>query len=724
MKKRVFLLILLMVLCWTGLARAGNKVVLFVMDGVNWQEIQQVETPNYDQLVVSGAVGLMNAKTAGSLEPVDTYLTIGSGDYARGANKAGRLSFNRNERWQGTAIEDIYKRRIGHLDESATIANIQLAQLKRANQSSSYQAQVGQLGTSLAAEGLRLTVLGNADTANKYRRQIALLGINEYGTINQGDIGHQTTKMVNQYPSSYLTNKSYLMDQFNKYYNQSDLLIVESGFTSRIEAVKSDLLAAKFKERKREAIKQADGLLGAIKQQLDFKSDYLIVVAPTPAQEYIKEGYKLSWTLVEGPTINSGLLTTGTTKQEGLITNLDLLPTIYSYLVDNNDHQFVGQGITTISRDNNIDYLNNLNEQIKTIFAWRPVVVKQFIVLQIIILSLIGFNLLTKNRLVAAKNWIIYAVLTVNWLPVFFIFSIFFVNLTLMTTIFFWLASSLLLAYLTYKIDLKKPLVGLIIPNLLIAGTLIIDLWTNAQLLKVSILGYSPVVGARYYGIGNEYMGLLIGTTIVVITLFFEIRSRIYNKLAVVSFLLLIITIGAPSLGANFGGLISSSLISVLTYFYLHDYNLNFIAVLKVLLSVVLIVSIMIFFDINSATKSHLSRVIVRIGESGWQELVKIIYRKLAINLRLLQWTIWTKVLLAFVFVLVVLFKHPQGITAKLVAEYPYFSAGFKALLWGSFVAGAVNDSGVVVVATLLLVPVFVLIYLVFSERLLEKEGN
>ena len=46
------------------------------------------------------------------------------------------------------------------------------------------------------------------------------------------------------------------------------------------------------------------------------------------------------------------------------------------------------------------------------------------------------------------------------------------------------------------------------------AGTILIDLVNASYLQKQSILGYDPIVGARFYGIGNEYMGVLIGSLI------------------------------------------------------------------------------------------------------------------------------------------------------------------------------------------------------------------
>ncbi|MFO7819611.1 MAG: hypothetical protein R6V17_05160, partial [Halanaerobacter sp.] len=723
MKKKVLLIIFLLIICWAEGVNAANRVVLLIVDGVNWQEWQRVDTPHFRSLAEQGAAALMNARTADDLEPVDTYLTIGSGKRACGS-AIGRLNFNFGEEWQDEKAENIYQRRVGVLEDETAVVAPNLAQLRRDNQRSPYQAKVGNLGTILARNNLKIAVLGNADTANSYRRQVALLGINKYGIIKQGDIGRQSNQLVSQYPSQYFTNISYMGHKLKEYLLTNDLVIVESGSTSRIEAIKDNLMPQKFNESKEKAIKRADSLIGEIKSELDFERDHLILLAPTPAKEYMQQGYKLSWVLIRGPGVKSGLLSSGTTKQLGLVTNLDILATIYNYLVKDPKLNFTGQKITATSSVHAVDYLNRLNEEIRTIFSWRSLVVKLFIALQIFMILLIACSLIYKDRITIKKEFLFYPILVINWLPVFFILSKFFTAYSLALTLLIWIGGSLGLTWFSYRVFAKDQFSILILPNLLTASLLIIDLWRGGDLLKVSILSYSPVIGARYYGIGNEYMGLLIGITIVLLTLFFELKDEVNNKLLITISALLIITIAAPSLGANFGGLLAAVLTTLLSYVYLNELKFNLKTFFKVSLTGLIVILSLLIFDMSTGARSHFARLFLRLQEGGWGTLLMIIKRKLAINLRLLEWTIWSKVLLTFVLILFLLFKHPQGLISKLVDKYHYFSAGFKALLWGSLAAGIINDSGVVVVATLLMIPVFTLLYLVLLEIYFPKEGN
>ena len=42
-----------------------------------------------------------------------------------------------------------------------------------------------------------------------------------------------------------------------------------------------------------------------------------------------------------------------------------------------------------------------------------------------------------------------------------------------------------------------------------------IDTVTGSSLMRFSFLGYDPIGGARFYGLGNEYMGIMIGALIM-----------------------------------------------------------------------------------------------------------------------------------------------------------------------------------------------------------------
>ncbi|PRX21677.1 hypothetical protein BX659_13119 [Orenia metallireducens] len=716
MKRTVFLLmVLIMIFSIQIKSEAIEKnFVIFVMDGVSLSEIKSAQTPNLDSLIDAGAIALTNTRTAGSLEPKDAYLTIGAGDRAR-TGVSAYLNFNIDEDYKGTNVKELYSMRTGRLDFEAQMLNIELARLIATNEKSDYQAKVGQLADKLAEKSLTLAVLGNADIWQQPRRHIAMLGINKYGLISKGDIGQKMLLASDQYPSAYITNQDYLLDKFDKLVDQTDLLIIESGDTSRVEAVKSLLLEERFLAEKKRSIERVDKLLGRVSRRLDFNRDYLFVLIPTPSKRAVAEGEKLSLSLLVGPD-SKGLLRSATTKRAGLISNLDIAPTIYSYL-GGQEETFTGSAVEAVSSNKSIDYLIGLNQRIEKTFAWRPILIKGFILLQIITLFLVAFIILYKKSSERLKKVVKYLLLSLLWIPLLFLLSKYFLAWNLILVILFIISLSFLLTYCLLRLT-RNELIHIWVISTLTWLLLAIDLWTGANLIKLSVLGYSPVIGARFYGIGNEFMGIIIGAGIISLTIFKEFRKGFSLKLLILSFFFLIVTVGHPNLGANFGGLITTIVVSSATYFYLKGYNLNLKVLFKITIILVAIVSLIVYLDTQGvgANQTHLANTIAEIRREGLGTLINIIYRKISMNLKLLRWTIWTRVLLSFVIILIILFKRPRGVIRDIIDNYGDLAAAFKALIIGSIVTMVVNDSGVVAAATLLLFPIFTLLYLVLNR--------
>ncbi|EPZ59179.1 putative membrane protein [[Clostridium] sordellii ATCC 9714] len=54
---------------------------------------------------------------------------------------------------------------------------------------------------------------------------------------------------------------------------------------------------------------------------------------------------------------------------------------------------------------------------------------------------------------------------------------------------------------------------------------IILDSLLGSYLMKNSIMSYDAIVGARYYGIGNEYQGITIGSSIIAMAILIKIKS-------------------------------------------------------------------------------------------------------------------------------------------------------------------------------------------------------
>ena len=158
-------------------------------------------------------------------------------------------------------------------------------------------------------------------------------------------------------------------------------------------------------------------------------------------------------------------------------------------------------------------------------------------------------------------------------------------------------------------------------------------------------MSHDPIIGARYYGIGNEMVGLLLGS----LTIFaMEIlKKRNTSLLPLILYILSAILVAHPSFGANVGGTIA---FVIAIAFYIKEYfnkGLDIKKVIVLFISVILVISIMAYIDINyNVSPTHLGKNILLIRDKGLNYVGQIVTRKLLTNIRLIGRSFWTYLLL------------------------------------------------------------------------------
>src|SRR5262249_8719366 len=88
-------------------------------------------------------------------------------------------------------------------------------------------------------------------------------------------------------------------------------------------------------------------------------------------------------------------------------------------------------------------------------------------------------------------------------------------------------------------------------------GALIVDLLLGGRAIALSILSDFPLSGMRFYGIGNEYLGLGVAALIGAVTWEGDSKLHIampYHALIAIVGILTTLVVGHPAYGANFGG--------------------------------------------------------------------------------------------------------------------------------------------------------------------------
>jgi hypothetical protein len=179
---------------------------------------------------------------------------------------------------------------------------------------------------------------------------------------------------------------------------------------------------------------------------------------------------------------------------------------------------------------------------------------------------------------------------------------------------------------------------ALTLMNLLVIS---IDLATGSHLQANSLLGYNPIVGGRYYGLGNQGAAIFIVSLFVFLGLAISWlrargRSRAVIAVPVVVGLLAVFVSGNPSWGAKFGGTIAvlaglMVLLALLTKIRLSFLRLGLIGLVS--LAVLIGIAFLDWLRTPGA-RSHFGTFFDQIVTG---EALQVIGRKLGANLHIIQ---------------------------------------------------------------------------------------
>ncbi len=697
------ILLILILLTSFSYGNEKEKVVLVLMNEVNYEDLYQMSAVK--NLIDHGSIGLLNNRTSGRANGYKAYATLGAGTGAEAsATTIGCFEVN-------DQIKKIYKRRTGMNLPNSGIVNVDMPALTRSNLEGDYGAIVGSLGQALHDKGMKTAAIGNGDIEEEFCRLAPIVAMDDRGYVDYGSVGQEILMKDESYPFGLKSNFSKMIDVFEKSYDESDLVVIDIGDMNRLERYKPNLSDEMYIVEKQKILKDANDYMHKLVEKIDFNHTRLILVTPYPSSDNIKNGDKLTPVIFYGDGVVKGIVTSSTTRRDGIIGNVDIAPSILSYLhADTN--QMSGRDIAFIEKNDSFDFLMDFKDKIVSTSVNRAPVLSTFAIFEIIVsivalLFILFEKKINKNIILHFKN-VLLSTMVIPFvlliLPLFHIQNIFVIYLLI-------IGLTILIIYMTKKLS-KSILDGLFILSFITTVGLLLDILTNATLIKDSLLGYDPIIGARYYGVGNEYMGVLIGSTLVLATIILD-RFKLSKKWSMGIFFVTMLIIGYPKLGANVGGTIAAVVAFIFTLLRLFKVKIKFKQFVVIGIAVVLVVSFMAFIDIKfSKSQSHLARAIEQIMSSGPGAILLIIKRKLEMNAKLIGVTIWSKVLLSAIVILGTLFYRPVGTIRKLSNKYPNLSIGWSGIVMASIVAFFVNDSGVVAAATGIIFLVMSMLYL------------
>lgn len=711
-----------------GTPKAG-KVIVFVIDQVNLQEIDEADMPNLKALINKGAVGSLSVRGQNVGDPVAQYLTIGAGGKAVGLPRpSGQAErplvlegFSAGEMIFGRSAADIYKERTGRNYFEPQAANLSLSGLVDANIEAETDAIPGTLGEVLRGAGLKTAVIGNADTQDAYNRSVIDILMNNDGLVDYGRLDKDVLAYEASSPSGWRADSEKLFATYAAGYGTADVVAIDWGDTSRIRAETRFITSGREITLIKKSLKRADDFLAKILDTVDLTRDLVIIVSPTPSLTDIKNNRLVTPVVIAGAGIGKGLLTSASTRREGVIVNTDIAPTILKHLGVKQPASMTGrpayavtaQGDALVIARNMSDrwvvVRNLMNPVLRGIAYWDIAIIILFMLLL----------MLERFRPVAAKiRWLL---LTLPVVPL----------VTILLPLLNYGPPALVIAEIViltaglvaavYRLA-RTPVEAVGAIALSVTAALLIDLATGTRLIQDSILGYAVVNGARFYGIGNEYVGVLIGGTVVgafFIMSLSESRPRNILKAAAIGLMLVTtVMIGAPQFGAEFGGFLAAILgFGLMSMGYIiGGYRPRDLILLAAAGTAA--VTAFVLYDVSrgAAGGSHVGQLVSQIQTEGVAPLFVIVNRKIAMNIKLVQYAFWNWINIVSAAAMLVAFYGLRNLLKLVFRRYPYFKPTLVGGLSACVAALFFNDSGVVAMAMIFIYLVPATLYLTTYE--------
>ena len=709
---------------------SGERVVLVIAPYLMWDDITPTSTPTLWSLAQGGAIGDINARSRARLagepsSPLEGALTISAGAWAVPSYSAA-AAFNSNESYEvGTAAE-AFERTAGEEAGDNKVVYLGMPMSQRVNAERSFEISLGALGSAIEDAGGVTAAIGNSDVGyvtNEQRRvrPAALAAMNNRGVVRLGDVSYSLLRENPDAPFGIETDLEKFADALDDVVEQTDeaagpsLIVLDAGDAYRATKFEFQVSQKIADKHRLDALKTLDAV---VSMAYDRCPEDVIMVASQSTGDPISDRLEgLGPFIIHGGGW-SGYVSSSSTQRTGVVTNLDVTATVLDVLGIDRPVQVLGNemvsGEAPGSFEERVEFLTQMARTAIAVDSAKRGVLNTFVAFTVIVLALASFVLvrsklwsarLTKWWLVGLRMVLLFllAVPLSSWLAFSWMrwpqSSAQAVWGLLITSFVVWGAALVALRYTPFRVP-----VGAI--SLLTSVVLLVDQLLGAPWSFTNFFGYSPLLAARFYGIGNEAAAILFGSAVVGMALLFDqwpdSRFSVIGRRWGIPVLGLVVVVGsaAPFLGANVGVAVWGTVGFVLAYFLMNGHHVSARTVALMLVIMVVMVGVFIAFDMyGSGQQTHLARSLASAEQGGFIELWRIVARKAETNMRVLTHTNWVYVLIAVIGFLAFMRWRPQGDFAEALIENRNFADAITVSLVAGLAAYFSEDSGIVIPA-------------------------
>jgi hypothetical protein len=667
-------------------------IVIIIVDKLNSTELFGTDLPGIKRFLASSACGLLNIRSSrGYTDSASGYLTLGAGSRANAAVRSG-ASYDMR-RFPAKSRSSAY------IDWSTGIPLTVRSTNNMAvpgvgwvlNQAllEDHPVIPGRLGTAFQNAGWRTCLIGNIDTQESENRPGALFLMNRNGFIDEGNTGESLNESDPHFPYLYRANVTKIITELQAFLAERKIIAVDFGDFARLDAYREQMNPDRYIQVKQHAFERLSLLLEQILQLNTAKQFTTVLVSPSISKEGATAKNLLAPIVVNGPDYRSGLLVSGTTRWPGLVANIDLLPTLVRIAHLSGANPFAGKTMTCIPQPENIAAIQRLSQHLiafntnqRPILNWY-----QGLISCCWIAGWLVSIYLKKQRV---ADWLISAVAVIPLtliimplMPVLLWQVPGFLALNLVLTAFFNRFKNIDTRILILSASIWLILIG--------------DQILGWHLIRFSALGYSAMAGSRYYGLGNEFLGVFLAAALLFTHL---LNKKTAYKWPVPIILgLTIFILSWPQFGAKFGGILAGSAGFAFYLMNLYNWKLNNGKLWITLVGCGLVLFAIGWWDSMRppSVQTHIGKFLHLLISKDFGQVGQIIARKIVMNLKLSVFSPWSRI--SLLAIIIGIANHL--VTAKNMIQ-PEDKPVWQAIIVAGITAYLVNDAGVLAIATCL----------------------
>jgi hypothetical protein len=710
----------------------AGRLFIFSVPGLTWETTADHDLPALDAFFETAAIADMAPRSVLSRSgPGEAYLTISAGSRAASEDLVEGQVLAAHEGDQLTPAGEVFLRRTG-VDPDGEFVAVGWPQLVRANDAQPYDAVLGLLARSLQDDGVATAVIANADgsdsIATMYQRQAALGLADTDGVVAAGALDTDLLAADAVRPFGFHLDPEAVTDAFTEAWTggpeRRRVVLVEASDLARVLRYRPLVDEQGYDRLWAAALAGTDALFADLMAEVDPDRDAVLVVAP-----YGETAVNtLTVAALRRPGMAPGYLRSGSTQRAGIVTLVDVAPTVLDTLGIVRPVEMEGRDFEVTPSDASLAERRAHLISVDAASKFRVnLLFPTTIVLVLVLAGVAAFAavVIAGNWSQRARRLVQFAALAnLAGLPMSYVARGF--PLEELGVAFYWgflVVSSLLVAAAATVLTRRtgRPLAGLVSVLVLMVAVLVVDVMTGSNLHMSAAFGYSPTGNSRLYGISNYSFGQMAAATSLLaafIAAAWPTRRGRVCALALMAGALVVL--GVPIWGSDVGGVLAFTPTILVFAAMLYHYRVRLRSLVLAGLATVAVVTVFGLADLArpAGERAHLGRLFERIGNEGLQPLLSIMQRKLLANLRVSTSSFWVAAIPIGVAFYLLLSWLPQKPLVVLRRRIPTLNAGLVAAVVAAVLGSILNDSGAIVGGVTVLVVTASLAYMVVDRRL------